>query len=138
LQESAGMIAAALGWSIDEYSETIDPILTDKPVSSPFLTVQPGQAVGVEQIAIAKMKGKEIIRMEFQASLGAPESYDAVYITGKPNLEVVVKGGIQGDIATASMAVNAIPRVIQAPAGLLTMKDLPPVHPYAGDWARVI
>jgi 2,4-diaminopentanoate dehydrogenase len=132
LQESACMIASAMGWKIDSYSETIDPIMLDKPLSSDLLTVKPGHASGVEQIAVAKMKGKEIIRMEFQAYLGAPESYDAVYITGKPNLEAVVKGGIQGDIATAAMAINAIPRVIAAPAGLLTMKDLPPVHPIMG------
>ncbi len=138
LEESAGMIASAMGWEIDEYSETIDPVIAEKKVSSDFITVEPGQAAGVEQIAIGKMKGKEVLRMEFRAYLGAPESYDAVYVTGTPDLEVVIKNGVQGDIATASMVVNAIPRVINAPAGLLTMKDIPPVHAYVGDWSRLI
>ena len=129
LEESADMIAAAMGWKIDEYTETIDPIIADKEVSSEYLTIKVGQAAGVEQIGVGKMKGKEIVRLEFRAYLGAPESYDAVYITGTPNMEVVVRGGIHGDIATASMVVNAMPRVIDAPPGLLTMKDLPPVHP---------
>lgn len=132
------MIAAALGWKVDEYQESIEPIMTETEVSSEYLTVKPGQAVGVEQIAVGKMNGQEVIRMEFRAFLGAPESYDAVYITGRPNMEVVAKDGIQGDIATASITVNAIPRVINAPAGLLTMKDLPPVHAYAGNWGRLI
>jgi len=57
--------------------------------------------------------------------VGAKESYDAVYITGTPNMEVVIKGGTHGDIATAAMVVNSIPRVIEAPPGLMTMKDLP-------------
>jgi len=138
LEESAGMIARAMGWNIDEYSETIDPIIAKEEVSSQYMTVKAGQAAGVEQIAVAKMKGKEIIRMEFQAYLGAPESYDTVYITGTPNMEVTAKGGISGDIATASMTVNAIPRVINAPAGLLTMNDIPPVHPYMNHWGRLI
>ncbi|MBW2322403.1 MAG: dihydrodipicolinate reductase [Deltaproteobacteria bacterium] len=139
LEESANMVAAAMGWKIDEYCETIDPIMTEEnEVSSKYMTVKPGQAVGVEQIAIGKMKGEEVIRMEFRAYLGAPESYDAVYITGTPDMEVVTKDGIHGDIATASVTVNAIPRVINALAGLLTMKDLPPVHAYAGDWNRLI
>ena len=129
LEESADMIAAAMGWKIDDYTETIDPIIADKEVSSEYLTIKAGQAAGVEQISVGKMKGKEIVRLEFRAYLGAPESYDAVYITGTPNMEVVVRGGIHGDIATAPMVVNAMPRVIDAPPGLLTMKDLPPVHP---------
>lgn len=138
LEESADMIAAAMGWNIDEYSETIDPITAVKEVSSKYLTVKEGQAAGVEQLSVARMKGQEIIRMEFRAYLGAPESYDAVYITGTPNMEVIVRGGIQGDIATASMTVNAIPRVIDARPGLLTMKDLPPVHPYSGSWGMLL
>ncbi len=128
LEESTGMIAAAMGWKIDDYSETIDPVVLDKEVSSEYITVKAGQAAGVEQIAIGKMKGKEVVKLEFMAYLGAPESNDTVYITGMPNLEVIVRGGIQGDIATASMMVNAIPRVIDAPPGLLTMKDIPAVH----------
>ena len=94
--------------------------------------------MGVEQIGVGKMKGKELIRLEFRAYLGAPEPYDAVYITGTPNMEVVVQGGIQGDIATAATVVNAMPRVIEASPGLLTMKDLPPVHPYNGDWSILV
>jgi len=45
---------------------------------------------------------------------------------------------VQGDIATAAMAVNAMPRVINAAPGLLTMKDVPPLHPYAGTWGNLI
>jgi len=48
-----------------------------------------------------------------------------VYITGTPNMEVVIKGGTHGDIATAAIVVNSIPRVIDAPPGLIAMKDLP-------------
>ena len=33
-------------------------------------------------------------------------------------------GGIHGDIATASIVVNSIPKVLAATAGLHTMRDL--------------
>ena len=138
LRESSDMIAAAMGWRIDEYRETIAPIISEKGVSSEYVSVKPGYAAGVEQIAISKMNEKEIIRMEFRAYLGALEPHDTVYITGTPNIEATVKGGIPGDIATASMAVNAMPRVVTAASGLLTMKDMPPVHPYVGDWSKLI
>jgi 4-hydroxy-tetrahydrodipicolinate reductase len=138
LRESSEMVAAAMGWTITEYAETIEPIMAEKETASPYLVVKRGQAAGVEQIAVGKMNGKEIIRMEFQAYLGAPESHDTVYITGIPNMEATIKGGVQGDIATAAMAVNALPRVIKAAPGLLTMMDLPPVHPYHRTWGDLI
>ena len=34
-------------------------------------------------------------------------------------------GGIHGDIATASIVINSIPKVLGAPPGLRTMRDLP-------------
>jgi hypothetical protein len=40
-------------------------------------------------------------------------------------MEVIIKGGTHGDIATAAIIINSIPRVIAAPPGLVTMKDLP-------------
>jgi hypothetical protein len=50
---------------------------------------------------------------------------DRVIITGVPNVEMVIKDGVHGDRATAAMVVNAIPRVVQARAGVLTMDDIP-------------
>jgi 4-hydroxy-tetrahydrodipicolinate reductase len=36
-----------------------------------------------------------------------------------------IAGGIHGDVATASITVNSIPKVLQATPGLHTMRDLP-------------
>jgi 2,4-diaminopentanoate dehydrogenase len=33
-------------------------------------------------------------------------------------------GGVHGDVATASITVNSIPKVIAAPPGLRTMRDM--------------
>jgi 4-hydroxy-tetrahydrodipicolinate reductase len=35
-----------------------------------------------------------------------------------------IAGGIHGDIATASIVVNSIPKVISAAPGLRTMRDM--------------
>lgn len=132
LAESITMIAAGLGWELDDIRDEIEPIVAESEVSSQYITVKPGQAAGVKQTGRGLKDGQELITLDFQASLGAKESYDAVYITGTPNMEVVIKGGTHGDIATASMVVNAIRRVLEAPPGLLTMKDLPIVTCTAG------
>ena len=125
LPESIGMIASGLGWKLDEITESIEPVVAKARTKTDFVTVELGQAAGVRQVGRGIRAREELITLEFEAYVGAPESYDAVYITGIPNLEVTIKGGTHGDIATAAMIVNSVRRVIDAPPGLITMKDLP-------------
>lgn len=127
LAESVAMIAAGLGWTLDDITETIEPVIAQTEVRSSFMTVKPEQAAGVKQVGHGWRNGKELITLDFQAYIGAEESYDAVYITGIPNMEVIIKGGTHGDTATAAMVVNSIPRVMEASPGLITMKELPVV-----------
>jgi len=56
---------------------------------------------------------------------GVAETYDSVEIEGSPDLSMKIAGGIHGDVATASIVVNSISRVLQAAPGLHTMRDLP-------------
>lgn len=127
LPESIAMIADGLGWELDDITESIKPVIATRQVKTDFVTVEPGQAAGVRQVGRGLRAGEELITLEFEAAVGGSESYDAVYITGTPNLEVVIKGGTHGDIATAAITVNCIHRVVEARPGLLTMKDLPVV-----------
>jgi 4-hydroxy-tetrahydrodipicolinate reductase len=69
-------------------------------------------------------KGKPVIKLHMEAYLGAPESYDAVRIAGNPPIAMKISGGVHGDVATASIVVNSIPKVIQAAPGLRTMRDM--------------
>ena len=124
LLESLAMIAAGLGWDIDDMRESIEPIISKAEFKTDFVTVNPGQAAGVKQVGRGFKDGNEVITLDFQAYIGAKESYDAVYIEGVPNMEVVVKGGVNGDIATAAMVVNTSVKAVAAPPGLLSMKDL--------------
>lgn len=125
LPESISMIAAGLGWNIDRIEERIEPVVAKKEVRSAAITVAAGRVAGIHQVAVGSRQGSPDITMEFQAALGEPESYDLVELTGTPDLRVKVEGGTHGDIATCSIVLNAVPRVVAAAAGLLTMKDLP-------------
>jgi 4-hydroxy-tetrahydrodipicolinate reductase len=127
LPESTAMIAAGLGWDLDEITEDLEPVVADGDVSSAYLSVTRGQAAGVRQVSHGLRSGSEVITLEFQAYLGAPESCDAVFITGNPDIEARIPGGTHGDTGTTAMTVNAARRVVEAPPGLLTMKDLPVV-----------
>jgi 4-hydroxy-tetrahydrodipicolinate reductase len=125
LTESIAMIADALGWSLDRITDNIEPKLATVTISSEFLAVDPGYVCGIVQHGVGYRKGEPAIRLHMEAYLGAPESYDAIDIEGLPSLSMKIPGGIQGDLATASIVVNSIPKVLAAAPGLHTMRDLP-------------
>jgi hypothetical protein len=60
--------------------------------------------------------------------VGAESPRDHVLIDGEPSVEATVAGGVDGESATAAVLVNSLPRVLAAPAGLLTVRDLPLIH----------
>ena len=125
LPESVAMVADGLGLVVDDISETIEPVIAEETVKTPFLEVAPGQVAGVHQIARGASKGEEKIFMELQMYVGAKHPGDTVELRGEPNLSLTIPGGAHGDIATAAIAVNAIPAILAAPAGLRTVRDLP-------------
>jgi hypothetical protein len=43
-------------------------------------------------------------------------------------VDATLAGGISGEVAAAAILVNTLPRLLSAPPGLATMKDLPLVH----------
>lgn len=132
LTESVTMIAHAMGWKLDRITDDIGPRMTDKVVSSEFLKVEAGRAVGIIQDGIGYSGDRPVIHLHMEAYLGAPESYDAVRIEGSPPLSMKIAGGVHGDVATASIVVNSIPKVLAAPPGLRTMRDLPIPSYYGG------
>jgi len=125
LAESITMIADALGWTLDRVTDDIVPKIAEAPIASQYLQVEAGQVCGLIQDGVGYRDGEPVITLHMEAYLGAPESYDAVRIEGTPPLRMKLAGGVHGDIATASIAVNSIPRVLAAPPGLHTMRSLP-------------
>ncbi|MEX2661966.1 MAG: hypothetical protein WD227_08550 [Vicinamibacterales bacterium] len=125
LAESVSMIADALGWKVDRITDEIQPKIASEVVSSEFLAVDPGYVCGIVQDGIGYRDGKAVITLHMEAYLGAPESYDAIEITGSPALKMKLAGGVHGDIATASITVNSLPKILDVAPGLHTMRDMP-------------
>ncbi len=130
LPESVAMVASGLGMQLDDIHEMIEPVLAKTDVRSEALSVAAGQVAGVKQVAKGVIVGTPVIRLEFSAYIGADDPQDAVHIRGSPDLDVVIQGGVHGDLATASAVVNAVPRVVTAPPGLKTMIDIPPISAF--------
>lgn len=125
LTESVSMIADALGWKLDRITDEIQPKIAAETVASEFLAVDPGYVCGIVQDGIGYRDGQPIITLHMEAYLGAPESYDAVEIIGSPALKVKAAGGVHGDVATASIVVNSLPKILEVAPGLHTMRDMP-------------
>jgi 4-hydroxy-tetrahydrodipicolinate reductase len=125
LAESVSMIADAMGWKLDRITDEIQPKIATATVSSEFLAVDPGYVCGIVQDGVGYRDGRAVITLHMEAYLGAPESFDAVEIAGSPNIRSKIAGGVHGDVATASITVNSIPKILDVAPGLHTMRDMP-------------
>jgi 4-hydroxy-tetrahydrodipicolinate reductase len=122
--ESIQMIADAMGWRLGQVTEEVAPMIAEEAVSSQWLQVGAGRVCGIIQDGVGYVDGDPKITLRLEAYLGAPDSYDSVLIEGSPRIYSKIIGGVHGDIATASIAVNSIPAVLAAAPGLRTMRDV--------------
>lgn len=125
LPESAALIATGLGWTLDELTESIEPVVAGQVQRSEYFEVQPGDVCGIRQVVRGLAGGREVIRLDLEMSLNVESPRDEIMIDGIPPIHMIIPDGVHGDRATAAIAVNSIPLVIGAQPGVLTVLDLP-------------
>ena len=131
LRESALLIADTLGWRLDDVSETLEPVIAQERRKTEYFSVEKGYALGLRQSARGLVSGQELVRLDLEMSLGARDPHDTIIVDGRPPIRVVIPGGIQGDVATASIMSNCLPAVARSRlTGLLSMRDLPAIPYY--------
>jgi len=128
LLESVHMIAAGLGWKLQRVDESVEPAIAPRDLDTEYLRVPAGAAAGIHQSARGYRDGELAISLDLQMYVGAESPRDHVLVDGDPPIDATIAGGVAGDVATAAMVVNVIPKVLASPPGVLTMKDLPLVH----------
>jgi 4-hydroxy-tetrahydrodipicolinate reductase len=128
LPESLHMLATSLGWRLDRSADSIEAVLAEQPIVTEFVQIQSGQVAGVRQVASGFVGDKEVLRLELRMYVGAPDPQDTVEIDGDPPVHTTIAGGLHGDIATAAIAINAVPSVMRATPGLASMAEVPLVH----------
>ena len=124
LVESAALVSAGLGLSCDEFDESIEPFMATRAIAGP-VPVDVGRVAGSSQIARGFSSGREVITLSVTIAVGAPDPHDEIRIEADPPLRFRSEGGIAGDRATTWSIVNAIPAVVTAEPGLMTVLDLP-------------
>jgi len=128
LLESVNMIASGLGWNLDQAVElSPEPVIAEREIDTALGKVMPGKVIGLISVAHGIKDSNKLISLEFYAHAGVEEEYDEVIIRGVPDIHQRIIGGVHGDIGTVAVTINTIPRAIASEAGLIVMKDLPPV-----------
>ncbi|MDA0747584.1 MAG: dihydrodipicolinate reductase [bacterium] len=127
LTESMHMVAARLGWTLDRTEDLVEPIIAHSKLSGEGWTIATGQASGVNQIGRGFIKDQEVLTLIFRAAVGEAAPHDRVHISGTPEVDLTIAGGINGDVGTCAIVTNAIPTVLNAQPGLRTMVDIAPI-----------
>jgi len=126
LAESIAMVAAALGWNLEQIRVLPPkPIISRNEIKTTYTIVHPGQVGGVKSEAYGLMNRKKAISLRFVSHVNVKKPYDQITIKGIPDIQQKISGGINGDSGTVAIVVNAIPKVLNAQVGLITMKEIP-------------
>ena len=140
--ESIHLIAAALGWDIERIAQTREPIVATVRRVTPVVSVEPGQVAGCHHSAVAYRDGKPVIILihpqQVHPHLEGVQTGDRIEIRGTPPVCFSGSPEIPGGQATVALAVNMVPRVMNAPPGLHSMLDLPVPAALLGDARRLV
>jgi 4-hydroxy-tetrahydrodipicolinate reductase len=124
LKESAALIARCLGWKLGELAETGKAMVASHDIRTRFVEAKKGQCCGLHQSVVGRVDGETRITLDLKMYLDAPNPHDACQIEGEPPINLLLNGGVAGDGATVASLVNAAPRILKAPPGLLLMTDI--------------
>ena len=140
--ESIHMIADRLGIKLDKVEQTREPIVSETHRETPHVKVEPGMVAGCRHIARGYSDGKEVILLEHPQQIHpgkeGTETGDYIKIKGIPDINMSIQPEIPGGIGTMAVAINMIPVIIEAEAGLVTMKDLPVPAAMVGDLRKLM
>ena len=129
LVESAHMIASALGLEARPRGRDARARRSRRATSTPSTCASPrARPPASARRCAGTARGELAVSLDLQVYVGAESPRDHVLIDADPPVDATIAGGVNGEVAAAAILVNTLPRLLAAPPGLLTVKDLPLVH----------
>lgn len=141
-RESTMMIATALGATVDDFHQTMEPIITKVDRVSLYGKADKGNVCGVAMKANATIEGNIPLHMnhpqQIEPQAEGVQTGDYIRISGKPVIQMAITPEVEGGLGTIAICVNMIPHVLNANPGLKTMIDLPVPRAIVGDVRRLL
>jgi len=135
--ESVNMIADALGIKLDDFTQQMEPIVTEIDRKSTYGEAKAGHLAGINMTGQGLVNGDVFINMihpqQIEPESAGIQTGDYINLKGTPNIHMSITPEINGGIGTIAMCVNMIPHVLNAKPGLKTMIDLPVPRAILGD-----
>ena len=143
--ESAAMMADALGVTLDEMTFDVEFTTATGDSDLGFMTIPAGTVGGVLGYHRGWSGGRNVVSVGFNWVMGEhtvppkPLAHGhVIQVFGRPNMRTVLhclppedwtEPGFMGlgMIYTAMPVTNAVPYVVAAPPGIVTLADLPPI-----------
>jgi len=125
LTESIDFIANSIGLNLTKIEDNIEPVIANINIAREAGVIKKGIVAGVMQTGRGFIDEKEVIMLVFKAAIGEEKIGDTIEIFGEPYIKSIIRDGINGDVATCAIVLNAIKSVLNASPGLKTMKDIP-------------
>lgn len=137
--ESARMISDALGLGVDRIEQRREPIISTVRRETPHVVVEPGMVAGCKQTLLG-YRGDEVVLTLVHPQQVLPElegqgTGDYITIEGTPRIQMQITPEYAGGTATKGIAVNCVPRIVEASPGLKSMLDIPVPAALMGDSA---
>jgi 2,4-diaminopentanoate dehydrogenase len=132
--QSMRIVASALGVEIIRIDRQIEPILASQTIPTRAFTIDAGATAGFRQRYSAHA-GDGVWFEAFFTGHVAPglaglEPRDEIALDASPPFKVVTSPGMNAQSGSAAVIANSVRRVAAAPAGWLTVADLPPAFPW--------
>ena len=124
LTESVQLIASRMGWELSKAEDILVPVIADREIITDTMRIPIGHAAGVQQIGKGYVGNEDKIILVFRASVGEPNPQDSIEIKGIPTIKSIIEGGVNGDVATCAITINALKQIIKTQPGLRTMADI--------------
>ena len=124
LTESVQLIASRMGWELSKVEDILVPVIAGREIITDTMRIPIGYAAGVQQIGKGYVGNEDKIILVFRASVGEPNPQDSIEIKGTPTIKSIIEGGVNGDVATCAITINALKQIIKTQPGLRTMADI--------------
>ncbi len=134
--QSMRVVASGLGLVVERVDGTVEPLFAERPLAGEHLEVPAGRSAGFVQRYVGFVDGDDWFHAQMTGHVD-PSTVDlsledTITIEGSVPVSLTANPGFRAQETSAAVLANSITRVVRAPAGWLTVTELPPAQVATG------